>query len=303
MIQHKYINLGKYTSRRANEEIPLHLEKYSCLSEMEESILKKGRSLVDPDHDFFEKGYVRPSFNGFSSSEELRMLLRSGVNDTSAVRQVCRLKASRNAKDAVRTKKFDLMGEEVDVPAYLSGIPECMVDEVRVRKPYRGIRLVLDPIVSGNVTGKELTEAGLILARLVMALEKTGRSVHLSVYSAFLPHEKDEVYFMSCDIKRSGTPLNAKKLLMCTHPSFFRGAGFTWIARTADYCLNGLGATFSYIVNRHDMTLQLLKENIYSDKDLYLVRVKDVLDMLDECKRTPGWENRLVNQLFEEFIR
>lgn len=300
MIRTKDIELDEYDSYGKKK---LRFEVYRNLSDMEDGIQSKGPSMKMSDSDFFESARGDLDFNGFESPRELRELLRGGVKDTSAVRKVIRLRASKNTSNNVKKRVYDLMGEEVDVPSYLAGIPECMEDIVRARKPYRAIRLILDPTMHCGYSAKQMSDAGLVLARLVMALEKAGRSVHLSMYNAFVAHERQDIWFVSCDIKTAGTPLNAKKLLMCTSPAFFRGAGFTWAARTCPYRMRGLGTPLNILIQRHDMTLKFIKDNVYKDKELFLIRIKDVIDMLPrKSERTEGWEDRLVNQLFQEYL-
>lgn len=299
MIQEKTINLRPYGKHETKTFL---IGRFSSLSDLDRGIELMGPSRRDPGHDLFIKKPSNPRFNGFASPEELRELLKSGVKDTSAVRQVCKLRANKNAGGIVKTRRFDLMGEEVDVPAFLSGVPECMVDEVRVRKPYRSVRLLVDSAVGCKYTVEEFVEASLIISRLIMALEKAGRSVHLSVYCGVAAYEKPEVHLLTCDIKRSGTPLNPKKLLMCTHPSFFRGAGFTWFARTAKYRMSCMGMPIAYLID-HDGTLQFMKDHVFHEKEVYLLRTDDVLQKIEKFKKTEGWEDRLVNQLFEEYIR
>lgn len=300
MIRTKEITLAKYGSYGTKT---LHFEMYRNLSNLEDGIRSKPPSKVMPHEDFFANAHGRRGFHGFEEPEELKELLRGGVKDTSAVRKVIRLKASKNASHVVKKRVYDMMGDEVDVPSYLAGIPDCMEEIVRIRKPYRAIRLVLDPTVHCGFSAEQLTEAGLILARLVMALEKAGCSVHLTVYNAFVAREKSDIWMVSCDIKTAGTPLNAKKLLMCTNPVFFRGAGFTWTARSCPYFMSGLGYPLNALITSHKNTLKFLKDNVYRDRDLYLVRIKDVLDMMPpKYERKDGWEDRLVNQLFLEYL-
>lgn len=300
MIRTKDIELDKYDSYGIKT---LNYEVYRNLSDMEKGIQSKGPSMEMPNTDFFAHAHGRMEFHGFVEPEELRDLLRGGVRDTSAVRKVIKLRANKNASNIVKKRVYDLMGEEVDVPSYLSGIPECMENIERTRKPYRAIRLILDPTMHCGYSAKQMSDAGLVLARLVMALEKAGRSVHLSMYNAFVAHEEPDIWFVSCDIKMAGTPLNAKKLLMCTSPAFFRGAGFTWASRACPYHMSGLGTPLNVLIERYDMTLKFIKDNVYKDKELFLIRIKDVIDMLPrKSERTDGWEDRLVNQLFQEYL-
>ena len=300
MIRTKEINLAQYGNYGRKT---LHFELYRNLSDIENGIRSKPPSKVMSYWDYFANARGRKDFHGFVEPEELKTYLREGVKDTSAVRKVIRLRASKNASNVVKKRVYDMMGDEVDVPSYLAGIPDCMEEVVRIRKPYRSIRLVLDPSMHSGFSAEQLTEAGLILARLVMALEKAGRSVHLSVYFATVAHEKPDIWMVSCDIKTAGTPLNAKKLLMCTNPVFFRGAGFSWVVRSSPYEMSGLGYPLNNLITSHKETLKFLKDNVYRDKELYLVRIKDVLDMLPpRSERKDGWEDRLVNQLFLEYL-
>lgn len=300
MIRTKDIDMSGYGSDVMKS---LHMETFYNLSDLERGIQSKGPSDKMPSEDYFGSAHGRKEFNGFGSPLELRELLRGGIKDTSAVRRVTRLKAGKNTSNIVKKRVYDLMGDEVDIPSYIAGIPECMEDVIRIRRPYKAIRLVLDPTMHCGYSAEQMIDAGIILSRLVLALEKAGRSVHLSMYNAFVAYEKDDIWFMSCDIKKAGTPLNAKKLLMCTHPAFFRGAGFTWVARTCPYHMSFLGYPLNGLIERHDKTLKFLKDHVYRDKELYLIRNKDVIDMLPRKReRTEGWEDRLVNQLFQEYL-
>lgn len=295
----KFANYGSWDERTWE----LHVERHYSPAALEKHLHSIGPSSADPYHDFFARDpYGDFSHYGFTTKNELFSLLKSGVTDTSAVRKVTRLRTAKNTHSVVRETKYDVEGEEVDIPTYLTGAPDYMRDSIRVRKPYRAVRLVIDAGVSSKWTSRQLNEAGLILARLVIALEKAGRSVHLSNFYASVDRSARKVWLMSCDVKRAGTPLNAKKLLMCTHPAFFRGAVFTWIARTSPTRVECLGSPLNSFITRQDQTLRFIKDHVYREKDMYLLRLIDVLNMISESDKGSGWEDQIVRDLIAGYV-
>lgn len=299
MIKKFSVGLNKYGSYGKYEA---WYEHYPSLSALENGLQAKGPSKYTSGDDFLSTSPWNPSWSGFNNPEELSTLLKGGVRDTSAVRKVAKIKSGMNKGGYVRKKVMDVVGEEVDIPTYLSGVPECMEDVYRKPAPRRAFRLVLDGSILGDVEGEDLTDAGIILAKLVMSLEKGGRPVILSNFHAAIDRSTDELMITTIDIRRPGTNLNPQKLLFATHPAFHRGAIFTWRARTMPhYC--SMGRSLYAFIEDHDNFVRFLKDNIFRDKELYLIRVSDVVDLLPSKKaRKNGWEDEVIKELTRRYL-
>lgn len=275
---------------------PTIWEHFKSLSDLEAGIDR-----MEPyfDEDYFIDGPHNPNFNGFSSPEELRGLLKGGVRDTSSIRKVCKLKAASNKSAYVKRQHLDVMGEEVDVPTYLTGVPECMIDTVKRPVPKKSLRLVIDGSILGELGVEELIEASLVISKVVLSLEKQGRPVILSNFHAAVANRN--LLVTSIDIRRPGSQLDPRKLLFCTHPSLHRGAIFTWRRRITQNW--NVGRSLYVDVDEHSDFVQMLKDHFFREKELYLIRISDVVEILEHIERTPGWEDVAATKVFEEFIR
>lgn len=299
MIKRFSIGLDKYGSYGKYE---VWYEHYPSLSALESGLQAKGPSQYTSGDDFLSTTPWDPEWSGFNDPEELATLLKGGVRDTSAVRKVAKIKSGMNKGGYVRKRVMDVVGDEVDIPTYLSGVPECMEAVYRKPAPRKAFRLVLDGSILGHVEGEDLTDAGIVLAKLVMSLEKGGRPVILTNFHAAIERDTDELMITTIDIRRPGTNLNPQKLLFATHPAFHRGAIFTWRARTMPhYCSMGK-SLYSYIEN-HDDFVRFLKDNVFREKELYLLRVSDVVDLLpSKSIREKGWEDKVIKELTRRYL-
>lgn len=299
MIKKSSISLDKYGSHGRYEA---WYEHFPSLSALESGLQAKGPSTYTSGDDFLSTSPWDPEWSGFKDPEELATLLKGGVRDTSAVRKVAKIKSGMNKGGYVRKKVMDVVGEEVDIPTYLSGVPECMEDVYKKPAPRKAFRLVLDGSILGNTNGKDLTDAGIVIAKLVMSLEKGGRPVVLSNFHAAIDRDVDELMITTIDIRRPGTNLNPQKLLFATHPAFHRGAIFTWRARTMPHYCN-MGRSLYAFIEDHGDFVRFLKDNIFHDKELYLIRVSDVVDLLPpKEEREGGWEDEVIKELTKRYL-
>jgi hypothetical protein len=123
---------------------------------------------------------------------------------------------------------WDVTGSEVDVGAYLSGEPECMVDAVPQRISSRG-RVVTFLVPAGyvNTTPHSVVHnRGVALAALCASITASGHSVE--IWSGFCPYvDETDRYAAVARVISAAEPLDMGRLMfVMTHPAMLRRLWF-----------------------------------------------------------------------------
>lgn len=132
---------------------------------------------------------------------------------------------------------WDVTGSEVDVGAYLSGVPECMVDAVPRQVSRRGkvITFLVPGGYSNTIAHHVIINRGLALATLCAAIIDAGHSVEVwSGFAGTLPLGRTANRF--CGMARvitAGEPFDVGRLIFAVaHPAMLRRLWFgVWDAQ------------------------------------------------------------------------
>ncbi|MGH3379736.1 MAG: DUF7192 family protein [Actinoallomurus sp.] len=123
---------------------------------------------------------------------------------------------------------WDVTGSEVDIGAYLSGEPECMVDAVPQRLSSRG-RVVTFLVPAGYVSTtphSAVHNRGVALAALCSSITASGHSVE--IWSSFCAYvSKTERFASTARVISAAEPLDMGRLMfVMTHPAMLRRLWF-----------------------------------------------------------------------------
>jgi hypothetical protein len=123
---------------------------------------------------------------------------------------------------------WDVTGSEVDIGAYLSGEPECMVDAVPQRISKRG-RVVTFLVPAGYVNTtphSAVYHRGVALAALCSSITAAGHSVE--IWSGFCSYlSKTERFASVARVTSAAEPLDIGRLMfVMTHPAVLRRLWF-----------------------------------------------------------------------------
>ncbi|WP_234313682.1 hypothetical protein [Streptomyces sp. NBRC 109706] len=118
---------------------------------------------------------------------------------------------------------WDVTGSEVDVGAYLSGVPECMVDATPQRVSTRG-RVVTFLVPAGFVNTTphaSVRHRGLALTALCSAIIAAGHSAE--VWSGMCVHVEGERYVSVARVISAAEPFDLGRLIfVLAHPAMLR---------------------------------------------------------------------------------
>lgn len=132
---------------------------------------------------------------------------------------------------------WDVTGAEVDVGAYLAGVPECMVDAVPREVSRRGkvISFLVPAGYSHFVDHRMIINRGLALATLCAAIIDAGHSVEIwSGDAGWLHLPKAEIRYRSvARVIEAGEPFDVGRLIFAVaHPAMLRRLWFgVWDAQ------------------------------------------------------------------------
>lgn len=121
----------------------------------------------------------------------------------------------------------DVQGHSVDIPAYIAGEPECMLEWEDEEWNYGAVKIVINAVTSAGISASRIFAKGAAVCALVDALEMTGKRCEV-VLCMSVNSRYDGGYFeYRCVVKHLEDPLQIDQLAFAiAHPASFRRLGF-----------------------------------------------------------------------------
>ena len=125
---------------------------------------------------------------------------------------------------------WDVTGSEVDIGAYLAGVPECMVDAVPRQVSRRGnvVTFLISGSYDSTTPHRCVRNRGLALATLCAAIIDAGHGVEIwSGFSAMAGPRRDVRYCAVARVISAGESLDVGRLIFAVaHPAMLRRLWF-----------------------------------------------------------------------------
>lgn len=137
---------------------------------------------------------------------------------------------------------LDVAGSIVNVPAFITGEPECMWRMSECKRNEHRVTLVIPGTYSGGVNQAGAQRYATAIAAVVRALEASG--INPAVYSmpVSIGHGgRGDRVISSISVREFGEPLDLAKVAMAFHPSFLRRIQFAWREITPAAASAGIG--------------------------------------------------------------
>ena len=178
-----------------------------------------------------------------------------------------------------------VVGYQVNVPNYLSGVPTDMIANVPKKTSQKIINLIINVTISGGNSKESYKKAGAYYFAIIDLLEKSG--YRCNIYVAICERSKDEI-FMFLRGKTDREPFNREKLaFILAHPGFFRRIGFKWIESCNCYgepTRDGYGIP----ITDSDKIKRIAKKELKADfmvwnmQQDFRVEIEDIIERLKE---------------------
>ncbi len=137
-------------------------------------------------------------------------------------------RVSDNLLATTLTPVWDVTGSEVDIGAFLAGVPECMVDSMpqRISAKGRVVTFLIPAAYSSIVPHDRIRHRGAALAALCSAIIKAGHAVE--IWSGFAACLRGVRYAAVAQTISAGEPLDLGRLLFAVaHPAMLRRLWFS----------------------------------------------------------------------------
>ena len=177
------------------------------------------------------------SWCGAENYSEAVTIAREGTDLQRAEQTLKQLEHTRPIMQQV----MDVTGSVVNMDAYLSGLPENMMEFPIVEEPTKFLNLFVDVSESGFVSSERLVNKAIAVASIVDDLENNGYRVAVTVgmvssqrksFNGVLMDDYTSTLVAMVKIKEYHKVLSVGQLIGCCHPSFLRVLMFCYINGT-----------------------------------------------------------------------
>ena len=266
-----------------NKRIRVIAENYTSAAELVSYC--KGRKCTHAGykhHDYFnDDSLYGGSWEDFENSEELMELIKNGEQDLEKLRDVAKYAMTAQVldKEKLITKHMDVVGGGVDVPAFLTGEPNCMYGLKRKKVKSRIIKLCIYCKALSYISAGQYKRAGELIAKTVAKLEKAGYRIRLLAMDAYEDRNyarraqkmfdgRHDIWVVTHMIKRENEPMNYRRVMFpLTRMAYHRGLGFAWMSVNGSPEISGLGGDIDDVVHdtaeREEMFARACGENDY----------------------------------------
>lgn len=181
----------------------------------------------------------------------------------------------------------DIVGFQADVPAYLKGIPQNMINTNPIRRSQKILNICLNFSVNGGVSASKRQEAGIVYANVIDILEKMGYRCNL--YVVCCVEYNGEYSYCILRVKTDREPFNLKKLaFIFGNASYHRRIVFRW--RESCNVDNDMtsGGSYGHTLTDKDIVKSDLEKNlktnliVWNVQEHYTVNVENVLKNLKD---------------------
>lgn len=193
----------------------------------------------EPETIFGEGRHARDSWCGGSWEDALRLAVDGWsvpLLDTHVSVAALRERAGLGASVTTLEPAWDVTGSEVDIGAYLAGVPECMVDAVPRQTSRRGriVAFLVPAAYASRTPHRLITNRGIALATLCSAIIAAGHSVE--IWSGFVGLIDHHRIHAAARVVSAGEPLDLGRLIFAVaHPLMLRRLWFAvWDAQHPD---------------------------------------------------------------------
>lgn len=274
--------------KKANE---LCFNSFSNISEFYNFLLKTPRRST-ADNSSEEEGNT--SFRGTSSLKEAYNLLLSGDEKL--------YKKFKEQEDMDITKmlgnvinknkiKNDVVGFQPNVPLYLLGVPNNMINQEPKKLSQKVLNIALVMSVSAGVSKETLQSIGMKYAQVIDLLEKSGYRCNLYIGHAGEHSGEKDMCFIR--IKTDREPFNLKKCVFpIAHPSMFRRVMFRWIecCDVDKELTKGFFGGYGHPVENKDYIQKVMEDNLkanfivwnFQNTDYQKVGIPKILEDLEK---------------------
>lgn len=172
-------------------------------------------------------------WSGAKTFAEANELLLNGDKDNLAKVTKMDVKGTKTAHASRLRIERNVYGSMPNVPAYIIGVPNNMLNFRREPRPSNIVNIVYNITVSSDKKGDDMATAGAKIASIIKGIERNNIRVNLWVGFASKDRGTNNVSGAFVCIKQAAAPLNMLNIIYpIVHPSMLRRHFFKYLEKS-----------------------------------------------------------------------
>lgn len=197
-------------------------ELYNWLQKTQRRPTARKRSESTDDINFYGTRSLEESYDMLIHSDEKLYKEIDEINRKIDITKIIGNKISR------RKEKQDVVGYQPNVPLYLMGTPENMINQEPKKISQKILNICLNVSVNWSISKQQIKNAGSIYAKTIDILEKMGYRCNLYILSVAQVYS--ETAYCLVKVKTDREPFNLKKLcFLMANSGYDRRIIFKWL--------------------------------------------------------------------------
>lgn len=214
---------------------------------------------------------------GTENFTEANNLLCTGDNSNLSKLKSANIKSISHSSDYIKNMlkiEKNVCGCLPNIPLYLIGAPNNMLNFKRTPVKSRILNLVVNLVVGYKTTTDEIIEAGSNIASIIKELEKN--KIRVNLYIACFVKSKTDYIGALINIKKSSSPLNMLNITYpLINPSMLRRHFFRYIETVPVKIDKGYTENYGHVTSFNTMLKQEPKLNKF--KDAVIIDIQNMI--------------------------
>lgn len=219
----------------------VHISNYKQYRIMKTKEIFKRYESLKAFNDYLNAGTLQPafrndshtgreSFTGTASYEDAEQKMMRGDSDLQKKIEDAGVSQTRIKiqKQAQRRQTYSsVVGAIPNVPAYISGAPNSMIDQRMIKTKKKVLNIGYSMTAHSGIDKNDIIKASANIVSAIMNIEATG--VRVNLYSLFCAKKDKNIIGLSLKVKDAGRKIDTLRMSYpMAHPSFLRRQCFRW---------------------------------------------------------------------------
>lgn len=197
-------------------------ELYNWLKKTQRRPTARKRSESTDDINFYGTRSLEESYDMLIHSDEK---LYKEIDETNRKIDITKIIGNKISR---KKEKQDVVGYQPNVPLYLMGTPENMINQEPKKISQKILNICLNVSVNCSISKQQIKNAGSIYAKTIDILEKMGYRCNLYILSVAQVYQ--ETAYCLVKVKTDREPFNLKKLcFLMANSGYDRRIVFKWL--------------------------------------------------------------------------
>lgn len=231
-------------------------------------------------------------FTGTNSYEDAERKMMQGDSDLQKKIEeagVAQTRVNVQKRAQIRRVYSSVVGAVPNVPAYISGAPNSMINQRLVKTKKKVLNIGYSMTACGDVNKDDIIKASAKIVSAIFNIEASG--VRVNLFTLFCAKKKSHIIGLSLKVKDSSRKIDTLRMAYpLAHSSFLRRQCFRWEEVTENIPAIFGGGSYGYVPKSSEQAEFFKRNGMKFDKvltfgDIKNMSVDDIIKMMTEAAK------------------